>query len=182
MRSLLFTLLALAALAGAGFIACGDSSITACGDEPDVTGAWQLALGPAATDLGADATLAGSVEVEAELEQAGATDFLGIGHYVYGTLSASDGRYFGKLTIPRLLKNDGRKTGAVLGCELRINVPMAASVSDDDVDQGPLRIALVGRILRKGELVGLPGSTLIMADDQSFTPREFSWTGARRTP
>jgi len=180
MRSLVFTLLALAVLVGTGFIACGDSSITACGDEPDVTGGWKLTLGPAAMDLGADATLAESVEIEAELEQAGATDFLGIGHYVYGTLDARDARYFGKLAIPRLLKNDGRKTGAVLGCELRINVPIATMVSDDDVDQGPLRIALVGRIVQKGMLLGLPGSTLIMADDQSFTPREFSWTGARR--
>jgi hypothetical protein len=159
--------------------ACGDSSLAACGDEPDVSGGWTLTLSPTAADLGVGATIPNELTVDAELEQAGKTDVFGIGHYVYGTLGSSDPSAFPTLTIPRLMSNDGSKTGAILGCTLRINVPIAMPVSDDNVDQGPMRIALAGQITMKGVMAGVDVSTLILANDPTMTPRAFSWTGAR---
>jgi len=160
--------------------ACGDTSIAACGDEPDVTGAWSLQLSPSDSDAGVTSTIPGTVTIDAQLEQGGKTDFLGLGHYVYGTLTASDAEYFSSLAIPRLLANDGGKTGAVLGCELRINIPVAMPVSDDNVDQGPLRLALIGQLTHKGVLTGVFGSRLIMSNDATATQRDFAFSGMRR--
>ncbi len=171
----------LAALAALLFAcACGGSSITACGDDPDVSGAWVLTLAPSASDAGVAATIPSAVEVDAALEQGGKTDFLGLGHYVYGTLTAADPSYFGTLAIPRLAQNDGSKTGAVLGCALHVNVPIATPVSDDSVDQGPLRIALVGQIVAKGRIAGGEGSRLVLEGDPEARVRDFAWTAARR--
>jgi hypothetical protein len=159
--------------------ACGDSSIAACGDEPDVSGGWTLAFAPTEADLGVGATLPGTLTVDAELEQAGKTDVFGIGHYVYGTLGSSDPNALPTLTIPRLIANDGTKTGAILGCTLRINVPIAMPVSDDNVNQGPLQLSLAGQITMKGIMTGVDVSTLILANDPDKKPRDFSWTGTR---
>jgi hypothetical protein len=160
--------------------ACSTSTIAACSDQPDVTGTWSLSLSPDPPDFGVPATIAGTVSVSADLVQGPKTDFLGIGHYVYGTLTASDASYFSTLTIPKLLSNDGSKTGAILGCMLNINVPIATPVTDDNVDQGPLRIALVGAIDAPGHLTGSNGSQLIMSDDTSNTVRSFLWVGTKQ--
>ncbi len=173
MKSLSFiSLLALVA-------ACGEGN-SSCTDEPDVTGAWTISLAPVAADAGVGATIPAPTTIEALLEQGGSTDFLNIGRRLYGTLSASDPSYFGTLEIPRLLKNDGGKTGALLGCSLRINVPIATPVTDDNLDQGPLRITLAGRITQKGTMLGTEGSRLVLASDPDATPRDFAWTAARR--
>ena len=156
------------------------ATITACGDEPDVTGGWSLHLSPSDSDAGVTNTIPGDVTIDAQLEQGGKTDFLGLGHYVYGTLTASDADYFGALAIPRLLANDGSKTGAVLGCQLRINVPVAMSVSDDNLDQGPLRLTLIGQITHKGVVAGVLGSRVIISSDPTATPRDFAFSGVRR--
>jgi hypothetical protein len=166
-------------MALAASTAC-NSSIASCGDEPDVSGAWTLTLSPTQADLGVGATIPSSLTLDAELEQAGKTDVFAIGHYVYGTLTSSDPSVLPMLTIPRLMSNDGSKTGAVLGCALRINVPIAMPVTDDNVDQGPLRLSLAGEITMKGVMTGVDVSTLIVAGDVGNTPRAFSWTGARR--
>ena len=159
--------------------ACG-GSITACSEQPDVSGKWSLALVPLAADAGVAPTIPGAVSVEAELEQLPATDVFRLVRPVAGSLTASDASYFGALAIPRLTMNDGGKSGAILGCSLRINVPIASPVSDDNVDQGPLRIALAGKILEEGRLTGIDGSLLILASDPSNTPRTFGWTGVQR--
>jgi hypothetical protein len=160
--------------------ACSGDAITNCDNEPDVTGSWALTLTPAPGDLGMGTSITDTVEVTAELEQAGKTDIFAIGHYVYGTVTASNADYFGTLTIPRLLQNNGGKTGAVLGCELRVNVPIATNVTDDNLDQGPLRLSLAGSVIGKGVLAGGDISTLIQVADPTQTPRAFSWTGHRR--
>ena len=176
--------IALAALALPSVLlaGCPNSSIATCGDERDVSGAWHFTLSPPTVDAGSvvapGATIDHDITVEAQLEQAGATDFLGIGHFVYGTLVSTEPGLFGTLTIPRLTKNDGSKSGAVLGCTLRINVPIASSVSDDNVDQGPLRISLAGQIDAPSHMVGTIGSQLIRVDAPSRT-LEFDWTATR---
>ena len=74
---------------------------------------------------------------------------------------------------------DKRKTGAVLGCKININVPIAMPVTDDNVDQGPLRIALVGDIDMAGHISGDVGSMLIMSSDQTSQARSFAWSGTK---
>lgn len=160
--------------------ACGAGAIAACSDEPDVSGGWTLSVSPEPADAGVAATLPGTFTIDAELTQGAATSFLDIGYFVYGTLTASDPSYFGTLSIPKLTNNDGSKTGAILGCKLSINVPIATPVTDDDTDQGPLRISLQGGVSAPGQLTGSSGSMLIMADDASQTSRSFLWTGARK--
>ena len=160
-------------------IACQRSSITSCDNEHDVSGAWTLSLVASNADAGVTHTIDNPITIEAQLEQAGATDFLGIGHFVYGTLTSPDPGAFGALSIPRLTMNDGSKSGAILGCMLRINVPIAMPVSDDNVDQGALRIALAGQVDAPGHLVGLPGSRLVRTDDRVGTTRDFAWSGHR---
>ena len=174
------SLLGLLVLLGAGpLAACGPGN-TACSDEPDVTGAWHVSLTPLGVDAGVAATLPGDTSIDAELLQGGATDFLGIGRHLYGTLSASDPSYFGTLDIPRLMHNDGSKSGALLGCSVRINVPIAMPVTDDNVDQGPLRITLAGKVTQKGMMLGTDGSRLILSSDPTNTVRDFAWSAARR--
>jgi len=159
--------------------ACGDSSLAACSNEPDVSGAWRFQLSPSAGDAGVPNTISDSFEISAQLEQAGATDFLGIGRFVYGRLASNDPRYFTSLDIPRLLKNDGSKSGAILGCTLSLNVPIASPVTDDNMPQGPLRISLVGRVTAPGKLLGIEGSRLILESESSGTVRDFTWVGER---
>jgi hypothetical protein len=169
------------ALATPSLVACPGSSEGTCGDERDVSGSWRFVLTPAPLDGGAPVTtLDQPIDIDATLEQAGSTDFLNLGHYVYGTLTASDPGAFTTLTIPRLTMNDGSKSGAVLGCALRINVPIASPVSDDNVDQGPMRISLAGQIDSPGHVLGMDGSQLIRSDEPTKKQRSFAWTGSRR--
>ena len=52
-------------------------------------------------------------------------------------------------------------------------------VTDDDADNGPLRIALSGTIVANGMMTGDP-STLIRVDNQAMTEETFTWSGAQR--
>jgi hypothetical protein len=101
----------------------------------------------------------------------------GIGNLVWGTLTAADPGLFGTIAIPELVKNNGSKTGGVLGCSLKINVPVATTVSDDDADDGPLRLSLSGSISSRGMMTG-DVSTVIRVDDSQMRVRSFIWTGA----
>jgi len=68
----------------------------------------------------------------------------------------------------------------VLGCDLQINIPIAVPVSDDDQDQGPLRLALGGRVTAPRTLLGDPmQSTLILVEDPAARVRRFTWTGTQ---
>ncbi|HWE28912.1 MAG TPA: hypothetical protein VHB97_12965, partial [Polyangia bacterium] len=64
-------------------------------------------------------------------------------------------------------------------CAVKINVPVTTMVTDDDADNGPLRIALSGTIVAKGMMTGDP-STLIRVDNQAMTEETFSWSGVQR--
>jgi hypothetical protein len=106
------------------------------------------------------------------------TDPLVIGRYIQGTLVSDDKMFFDALTIPPLMMNNGSKTGSALGCDLRINVPIASPVSDDNVDQGPLRISLAGTIDTSGHMAGdATMSTVILAQDPAQIVRSFTWQG-----
>jgi hypothetical protein len=102
---------------------------------------------------------------------------LSTARFVYGTLTAGDKEFFGAVSIPQLMQNNGSKTGVVLGCELAINVPIAVPVTDDDKDQGPLRIRLSGSIVGPTQLKGeAEQSRLIMESETPPKPRRFAWT------
>ncbi|MEO6955065.1 MAG: hypothetical protein ABI321_24915 [Polyangia bacterium] len=162
--------------------ACG-SGISACGNESDITGSWDIVATPLA--IGADA-LPASFSIDAELIQADPIDFLGIGHFVHGTLTASDSSVFGMLTIPELKHNSGDKSGAILACKIGIHIPIAAPVTDDNVKQGPNRIALSGQVTMKGHMESVVStdptddSSVILESDAENTVRKFSWTGTQR--
>jgi hypothetical protein len=156
---------------------CPGNSLTDCSNEPDITGSWTLSLSPTGPDGGAP-TLPAAMTISAQLKQIKSDNALGLSSPVWGTLTASDPNAFGTLTIPELMHNDGSKTGAIFGCTLQINVPIAAPVSDDDVDQGPLRLALGGSVTAKGVMAGAL-STMIRVDDPKKEQRSFTWTGAQ---
>jgi hypothetical protein len=128
-------------------------------------------------DAGVDAALWRPDTVTATLTQEPRTGIVSLGAYVWGTLASVDQDEFGTLTIPRLQHNNGSKTGAVLSCALKINIPITSPVSDDNVDQGPLRLALMGQIVGPGALVGPSGSWLRPISDGDGVPRAFAWTG-----
>jgi hypothetical protein len=158
---------------------CGDRGIGSCDEEPDVSGTWTLALSAISTD-GGTASIPRQDTLTAKLEQIQPKGVLDLGRLVYGTITSSDPGFFGTLTIPRLTQNDGSKTGALLGCALQVNVPIASMVSDDDQDQGPLRLSLAGTLTAPGKMAGDPTrSTLIMVEDSNMTPRSFAWTGTQ---
>jgi hypothetical protein len=117
--------------------------------------------------------------VDAELRQVQSNNALGLGAQLWGTLTASDKDAFDVLMIPQLMHNNGSKPGAIFGCELSINVPIATPVTDDNNDQGPLRIALTGNIVAHGTITGQV-STLIRRDDKKKLQRSFTWTAAQR--
>jgi hypothetical protein len=159
---------------------CAGCPDTTCGYEPDITGAWTFTLTP--TDGGGDGgapTLPHAMSIDAQLKQVKSDNALGLGAQLWGTLVSSDKGAFDMLTIPPLMHNNGSKTGAIFGCELKINVPIATPVSDDNVDQGPLRVALTGDVTGRGVIVGQV-STLIRQDDKKKVQRSFTWTGAQR--
>jgi hypothetical protein len=155
---------------------CAGCPDTSCSYEPDVTGSWTFTLEP--TDGGAP-TLPAVMTIDAQLKQVKSDNALGLGAQLWGTLTASDKGAFDMLTIPPLMHNNGSKTGAIFGCELKINVPIAMPVSDDNVDQGPLRVALTGDVSARGMIAGRV-STLIRKDDEKKRQRSFVWTGAQR--
>jgi hypothetical protein len=160
-------LVALLALAG-----CPNTPFTTCDDQPDLTGRWLLAFAP-----GGEAPIPRATTVEADLRQVRRQS--GIGSLVWGTLTAADKGFFDVLHIPELMQNNGSKTGGVLGCRLRINVPVTAAVTDDDADNGPLRLSLSGSIPGRGMLMGdADVSTVIRIEDRQMRLGTFTWTGA----
>jgi hypothetical protein len=152
-----------------------------CDLEPDLTGRWALTFTPVAPD-GGTSGIPRNDQVTADLVQMNAGGVLDIGRRLWGTLSSADPEFFGTLTIPQLTHNDGSKSGAALGCMLRINVPLTMDVHDDNVPQPPQRLTLSGLVVAKGQLVGQAPSVLIMTPDlNSAAPpqRPFAWTGTR---
>ena len=152
---------------------CGDGGLGACDQQADVSGNWQFQLTPVDADAGV-ATISAADSIVAQLEQVTPSG-LSISRLVYGTL-ASD--LFGTIEVPQLMHNDGSKTGSMLGCRIQLNVPIAMPVSDDNVDQGPLRLSLGGTVNAPHMMLGDPlRSTVILLDDQTMQPLSFNWTG-----
>ena len=121
----------------AAFFAGGCSAFTGtCDLEPDLSGRWVLTFMPENPDGGV-AGIPRADQVTADLVQMNAGGVLDIGRRLWGTLTSADAAFFGTLTIPQLTHNDGSKSGAALGCALRINVPLTMDVHDDNVPQPP---------------------------------------------
>jgi hypothetical protein len=139
--------------------------------ERNLTGSWVFTLTPDGND-----TIPRPTQIFAELLQV-LPDSPSTARFVYGTLTAGDKEFFGAVSIPSLMQNNGSKTGVVLGCDLAINVPIASPVTDDNNDQGPLRIRLSGTIVGQTTLKGDPDqSRLIMESETPPKPRRFAWT------
>ena len=165
-----------------GCLGCdGDTVLGSCDKQADLTGHWTITAGPFDGDAGVMGDVVPrSFMIDAMLTQEKSTSSFNVGHAVWGTLTSRDKGVFDTLNIPQLLKNDGSKTGAELYCTVKINVPIETPVSDDNVDQGPLRIALVGKITDKGMMTGDPDKSLvIMVDDNTMMPRHFAWTATQ---
>jgi hypothetical protein len=156
----------LALLAG-----CPNAPFTTCDAEPDLSGHWTFTLTPIP-----DGGLPGGDNIDAQLVQMRRPS--GVGSLVWGTLTSSDKSFFDTLTIPRLTKNNGSKTGGVLACEIKINIPVTANVTDDDLDNGPLRLSLAGTIVARGMIDG-DTSTIIREADTTMTQASFTWTGVQ---
>ena len=154
---------------------CPGQSLANCTNEPDISGSWTFSLTPT---VGGAPTIPTAMTIDAELRQLKSDNALALSSPLWGTLVSSDKGAFDMLVIPELMHNNGSKTGAIFGCELKINVPIAMPVSDDDVDQGPLRIALTGDVGPRGKIVGQV-STLIRADGDGKQQLSFTWTGAQ---
>lgn len=158
---------------------CGDGGLGACELEPDVSGAWTFSLSPTDADAGAP-SIARTDTIRAQLEQVKPAGLLNLGRLVYGTLDSDDPGFFSSLTIPRLMHNNGSKTGSLLGCQIQLNVPVMMPVTDDNLDAGPLKLSLGGRIVASGMIAGDPTlSSVILTEDASQMPRTFDWTGTR---
>lgn len=162
---LLFPLLILAG--------CPGSSLTTCGAEPDLSGHWTLTLAPTGA-----AAIPRADTIEADLVQM-KRPTSSIGALIWGTLVSTDKGFFDTLQIPQLVMNNGGKTGGVVGCTVRINVPVTNMVTDDDTDNGPLRISLAGAIVAKGTMTG-DSSSLIRVDNPGMSEETFTWSGAQR--
>lgn len=152
---------------------CPGSSLTACEAEPDLSGHWTITLQP----LQSGGIPRGDT-IEADLMQVKRPNS-DLGALVWGTLESQDKGFFDVLTIPRLTNNNGSKTGAVVGCEVKINVPVASAVSDDDLDNGPLRLSLTGTLVAHGQMTGEP-STVIRVEDPMMMPETFTWSAVQR--
>lgn len=166
-RPLLFAPLALLA---AG---CPGTSFTSCDVEPDLSGHWTLSLSPIDA-----ASIPRPDTIEADLTQMKRPNS-SIGALIWGTLTSTDKGFFDTLQIPELVMNNGGKTGGVVGCAVKINVPVATMVTDDDADNGPLRIALSGAISAAGMMSGDP-SLLIRVDNPAMTEETFTWSAVQR--
>lgn len=151
---------------------CGDSSLTACDVEPDLTGHWTLALTSVPKGIPRDD------QIEADLRQLKRPNHR-LGALVFGTLTSRDKGFFDTLVIPELTHNNGSKTGAVVGCEVKINVPASTMVTDDNADNGPLRLALTGSLVAPGQLMGGP-STVIRVDNPAMIAETFTWSGVQQ--
>jgi hypothetical protein len=161
---------------------CGNGPLGSCDKQQDLTGAWTLSLTPVDGDAGVSGQVIPRRDtVVADLMQIKSAGLLGIGAAIWGRLTSSDKGFFDTLQIPQLTKNNGSKTGAALSCTVKINIPAVTPVSDDDVDQGPLRLALVGQVSARGMMLGDPArSTVILVEDgEGGVPRHFAWTGAQ---
>ena len=152
---------------------CPGSSLTTCGVEPDITGHWTFTLEP----IGAGSIPRGDT-IDADLTQMKRPNST-LGALIWGTLTSTDKGFFDAIAIPQLVMNNGSKTGGVLGCAVKINVPVTSMVTDDDTDNGPLRISLSGTIVAKGMMTGDP-STVIRADNQAMTGESFTWSAVQR--
>jgi hypothetical protein len=150
-----------------------------CDQQSDVTGHWTFTLEPVDGGLPDANPIPTPDTISADLQQQPSSNLFGFGAPVWGTLKSTDPGFFATLEIPRLMMNNGSKTGAVLGCRLRINVPIEMPVNDDNVPPGPLRLSLVGRISAPHMMVGDPSSRVIRVADTSSTPEEFTWTGTQ---
>jgi hypothetical protein len=154
---------------------CPGSSLTTCGAEPDLTGHWTMTLMPMS---GVAATIPRSDTIEADLTQMKRPNST-LGALIWGTLVSSDQGFFDTLMIPRLIMNNGGKTGGSVGCSLKINVPVTSMVTDDDADNGPLRLSLSGSITAHGMITG-DSSTVIRVDNPAMLPETFTWSGVQR--
>ena len=166
-RPLLFVPLALLA---AG---CPGTSFTTCAAEPDLTGLWSLSLSPIDAN-----SIPRADTIEAQLFQEKRPNS-NIGALIWGTLTSSDKGFFDTLAIPQLVMNNGSKTGGVVGCAVKINVPVTTMVTDDDADNGPLRLSLSGAIVATGMMTGDP-STIIRVDNPAMTEETFTWSAVQR--
>ncbi len=172
-------MLQIAAVSTVAASGCSVFGVGPCDADPDISGAWTFQLSPPEDDAGTEG-IPRATTVTAMLEQHPTGGVLNVGQLVWGTLTSSDQGFFPPLTIPRLMHNNGSKTGAELGCTLRINVPTTMNVTDDDSAQDPLRVSFSGKIVGKGQIIGDEmSSTVIMVDDPTQSPRRFAWTGSR---
>ena len=151
---------------------CPGSSLTTCSHESDITGRWTLTFSP----------IVGGLQrpdiVEADLTQMARPNST-LGALLWGSLTSTDKGFFDTLDIPQLVNNNGSKTGALVSCELKINVPVTTMVTDDNVDNGPLRLSLSGSIVAKGMMTG-DASTVIRVDNPAMMPETFTWSGVQR--
>ena len=152
---------------------CPGTSFTTCDAEPDLTGHWTLSLAPIDA-----ASIPRKDTLEADLVQMKRPNS-NLGALIWGTLTSTDKGFFDTLAIPELVMNNGSKTGGVVGCAVKINVPVTTMVTDDDADNGPLRISLSGAIVGSGMMNGDP-STLIRVDNQAMTGETFTWSAVQR--
>ncbi|MDB4971376.1 MAG: hypothetical protein JWN44_7065 [Myxococcales bacterium] len=151
---------------------CPGSSLTDCGNEPDISGHWTLTFNPIVGGLQRSDT------VEADLTQMkrpGST----FGSLLWGTLVSTDKGFFDSIDIPQLVDNNGSKTGALVSCELKINVPVTTVVTDDNAENGPLRLSLTGSVVARGMMTG-DASTVIRVDNPAMMPETFTWSGIQR--
>src|SRR5881394_902446 len=166
MRGLLLALLVV------GLSGCPGSSFTTCSHESDITGHWTITLNPVVGGLQRPDV------IEADLTQMKRPSST-LGSLLWGTLVSTDKGFFDTLDIPQLIHNNGSKTGGMVGCELKINVPVTTMPTDDDVDSGPLRLSLTGSVVAKGMMSGDP-STVIRVDNPAMMPETFTWSGIQR--
>ena len=152
---------------------CPGTSFTTCDAEPDLTGHWTLSLEPIDA-----ASIPRKDTLEADLVQMKRPNS-NLGALIWGTLTSTDKGFFDVLQIPQLVMNNGSKTGGVVGCSVKINIPVASDVTDDDVDNGPLRLSLTGAIVAHGMMTGDP-STVIRVDNKAMTQETFTWSGVQR--
>ncbi len=155
------------------FTGCTGSSLTTCEAEPDLSGHWTLSL----AEIGAGG-IPRPDTIEADLAQMKRPNST-LGALIWGTLTSTDKGFFDVLQIPQLVMNNGSKTGGVVGCSVKINVPVTTMVTDDDADNGPLRISLSGAIVAKGMMTGDP-STVIRVDNMAMSQETFTWSGVQR--
>lgn len=152
---------------------CPGTSFTNCAAEPDITGHWTLSLQPIDAS-----SIPRKDTIEADLTQMKRPSST-LGALIWGTLTSTDKGFFDTLQIPQLVMNNGGKTGGVVGCAVKINVPVTTMVTDDNADNGPLRISLAGVIAGAGVINGDP-STLIRVDNQAMTEETFTWSAVQR--